>query len=153
MKYFKMPMSTQRLEQNSPSTAFRCSTAGSATRCFRAHWRFVLTTPTCRCPGGDRDVSTDREIMAASPSASQEPGRHRDRDRGLVVLGQQRFTAWIHSLVPLFPHHSISARTIIISPGSISTDRSATSSSSSDKGLWLADRQENSFQLQREEEV
>lgn len=39
------------------------------------------------------------------------------------------------------------ARQIIISPGSISTDRRATSSSSSDKGLWFADRPENSFQL------
>lgn len=61
---------------------------------------------------------------------------------GLVVPGQQRFTTETHSLLE-----------IIISPGSISTDRSATSSSSSDNGLWLADRPDNSFQLQREDAV
>ncbi len=71
---------------------------------------------------------------------------------GLVVPGQQRFTAWTQSL-SCPPHHSFNASEITISPGSISTDRSATSSSSSDKGPWLADRPENSFQLQREEEV
>lgn len=69
------------LYQISPRTSFRRFTAGSATKCFRAHWRLVLTTPTCRCPGGDRGVSTDRERMAASPSVSQEPDR--DKDRGL----------------------------------------------------------------------
>lgn len=90
--------------------------------------------------------------MAASPSVSQEPDR--DKDRGLSGA----WTAVFYSLdsfpLPILsPHHSLNAREIIISPGSISTDRSATSSSSSDKGPWLADRPENSFQLQREEEV
>lgn len=80
--------------------------------------------------------------------------RHRSlaetKTGGLVVPGQQRFTAWTHSLSHSPPHHSFNDSEIIISPGSISTDRSATSSSSSDKGPWLVDRPENSFQLQRE---
>lgn len=140
------------LYQISPRTSFRRFTAGSATKCFRAHWRLVLTTPTCRCPGGDRGVSTDRERMAASPSVSQEPDRDKDRgaqwclDRSALQPGLITFP---HSP----PVHSYNARKITISPGSISTDRSATSSSSSDKGLWLADRPENRFQLRGEEEV
>lgn len=106
----------------------------------------MLTTPTCRCPGGDSEVSTDRDKMAVSPSVSQEPDR--DKDKGLVVPGQPCFMAWAHShpILPP-PYHSYNAGTIIISPGSMSTDRSATSSSSSDKGPWLADRPQNSFQL------
>lgn len=70
----KSLLSFQSLYQILPRTAFLRSTAGSATKCFRAHWRFVLTTPTCCCPGGDRGVSTDRDRMAASPSVSQVPG-------------------------------------------------------------------------------
>lgn len=94
----------QRCHCFSPRTAFRLSTAGSATKCFRAHWRFVLTTPTCRCPGGDSEVSTDRDKMAVSPSVSQEPDR--DKDKGLVVPGQPCFIARAHpvpfSLPPSF---------------------------------------------------
>lgn len=102
----------------------------------------MLTTPTCRCPGGDSEVSTDRDKMAVSPSVSQDPGR--DKDKGLVVPGYSLGSFPSHSPSP---HHSYNAGKIIISPGSMSTDRSATSSSSSDKGPWLADRPQNSFQL------
>lgn len=90
----------RRCHRFSPRTAFRLSTAGSATKCFRAHWRFVLTTPTCRCPGGHSEVSTDRDKMAVSPSVSQEPDR--DKDKGLVVPGQPCFIARAHSR-PILP--------------------------------------------------
>lgn len=109
----------------------------------------MLTTPTCCCPGGDRGVSTDRDRMAASPSVSQEPGR--DKERGFSGAWTAAFYSLDSFSFPFSPCHSVSASEIIISPGSISTDRSATSSSSSDKGLWLADRHENNFELQREE--
>lgn len=133
----------------SPRMVFRCSTAGSATKCFRAHWRLVLTTPTCCCPGGDKGVSTDRDRMAASPSVSQEPAK--DKGKGLSGAWTVAFNSLHSSPFQFYPRQAFSAREIIISPGSISTDRSATSSSSSDKGLWLADRPENDFQLHRDE--
>lgn len=61
------------LDECLPNTIFLCFTAGSATKCFRPHWRFVLTTPTCCFPGGVTSVSTERDRMAASSSASQKP--------------------------------------------------------------------------------
>lgn len=77
-----------------------------------------------------------------SPSVLLDCGH--DKDRSLVVPG----------LIPVphsLPHLYLE---IIISPGSFSTDRRATSSSSSsDKGPWFADKLEKSFRLQREEEV
>lgn len=84
--------------------------------------------------------------MAASPSVSQKPGRDEGKD-------PQRCPArHILTTNPPASLHS-DARQIIISPGSISTDRRATSSSSSDKGLWFADRPENSFQLREVESL
>lgn len=110
----------------------------------------MLTTPTCRCPGGDTGVSTDRDRTAATPSVSQT-----QRQRLCWCLDRALFTVRMYYLSPLalWHSHSTSSRVIIISPGSSSTDRSATSSSSSDKGLWLADSRGNNFQLQKEKAV
>lgn len=132
--FSQFPFAFKRRSQSSPRTAFRLSTTGSATQCLRAHWRFVLTTPTCRCPGADADVSTDSDKMAVSPSVSAEPGS-RQRPGYQWLLS---FIARAQSLLPTLPippHYSHNAvGEIIISPGSSSTDRSATSSSSSDRG-------------------
>lgn len=88
----------------SPKTAFRCFTAGSATKCFRHHWRFVLTTPIWCCPAGDNGVSTVRERMAPSLSVSQEPDK-KEND-----LSDARAAAFynLESFPVLFlPHHAI----------------------------------------------
>lgn len=92
------------------------------------HFRCVLTTPTWLCPGGGRGVSALRGRMEVSLSVLLDSNHN--KDRSIVVPGL--------TPVPYSPPHQ--SLQIVISPGSMSTDRGATSSSSSDQGPWFADR-------------
>ncbi|MEQ2183523.1 hypothetical protein GOODEAATRI_033556, partial [Goodea atripinnis] len=90
--------------QRRPELGERCldrhQDTGLATKCFRPHWSFVLTTPICCCPVWNNGVSTVRERMPASLSVSQEP----DQRRMTSVMPQQlRFIAWNRSLSSFSP--------------------------------------------------
>lgn len=120
------------INQVSPRTVFCCAAAGSVIRnASGPHFRCVVTTPTWLCPGGGRGVAALRGRMEVSLSVLLDSGHN--KDRSMVVPG---LTPVPYSL----PHQCLQ---IIISAGSISTDRGATSSSSStDQGPWFADRLE-----------